>query len=237
MIMFSQSAELYDRIYSWKDYPAEAARVRELVMAAGGRGEDSLLDVACGTGMHLATLREHYARVEGTDLDPGLLEVARQRLPGVPLHLADMRDFDLGRRFDVVTCLFSAIGYVRTLDGLREAIRSMARHLEPGGALLVEPWFGPDEFRHNHLHLHTHEEPELSIVRMSHASVADAVSILDFEYLVGKPEGITRATECHVMGLFTREQMAAAFEAAGLRVTYDEEGVAGRGAYVGIREA
>jgi ubiquinone/menaquinone biosynthesis C-methylase UbiE len=232
--MFSQSAELYDRIYSWKDYPAEAARVRELVMAAGGRGEGTLLDVACGTGMHLVSLREHYT-VEGLDLEDGLLEVARHCLPDVPLHHADMRDFDLDRRFDVVTCLFSAIGYVLTVDGLHAAIACMARHLEPGGALLVEPWFAPGAIRPDYIGVNQQEEPGLTIIRMSHTSVDDAVSVLTFEYLVGRPDGITRASERHEMGLFTREQMTTAFEAAGLGVAYDEEGVTGRGAYVGVR--
>lgn len=232
--MFSESAELYDRIYSFKDYPAEAARVRELVMAAGGPGEGTLLDVACGTGMHLASLRAHYA-VEGTDLDVGLLEVARRRLPGVPLHLADMRDFDLGRRFGVVTCLFSAIGYVRTLDGLHAAVGCMARHLEPGGALLVEPWFAADEIRRGYVGINTQEEPGLGIVRMSHITVVGAISVLDLEYLVGRPDGITRASERHEMGLFTREQMTAAFEAAGLRTTFEARGLTERGVYVGIR--
>ena len=45
-----------------------------------------------------------------------MLGIARHRLPGVPLHLADMRDFDLPERFDAVTCLFSSIGYLTTDD-------------------------------------------------------------------------------------------------------------------------
>jgi len=96
--MFTETAELYDRLYSFKDYPAEAAQVRESVLAAGGPGEGALLDVACGTGKHAQALAAHYA-VEGMDLDQGLLAAARERLPGVPLHHADMRGFDLGRTY------------------------------------------------------------------------------------------------------------------------------------------
>ena len=74
-----------------------------------------LLDVACGTGLHLSYLTYRF-QVEGLDRDEQLLAIARQRNPEVPLHHADMVDFALGRTFDVVTCLFSAIGYVKTLE-------------------------------------------------------------------------------------------------------------------------
>ena len=100
---------------------------------------ETLLDVACGTGHHMELLREWFT-VEGVDLEPGLLEVARSRLPGVPLHLGDMRTFNLGRQFDVVTCLFSSIGYMQTPEDLLHALVNMAGHLAPDGVMLVEPW-------------------------------------------------------------------------------------------------
>jgi ubiquinone/menaquinone biosynthesis C-methylase UbiE len=93
--MFTETAELYDRFYSWKDYDAEAARLREMIVAAGGPSSGTLLDVACGTGKHAQALAAHYT-VEGIDIDPVLLESARGRLPDVPFHQGDMRDFDWG---------------------------------------------------------------------------------------------------------------------------------------------
>ena len=102
--MFSRSARLYDAIYSFKDYAAEAAAIHELVQRRNARAS-TLLDVACGTGAHLAELRRWYRSV-GLDADPELLAVARERLGDVELVEGDMRDFDLGRRFDTVTCMF-----------------------------------------------------------------------------------------------------------------------------------
>ena len=55
-----------------------------------------------------------------------------------------MDDFDLGERFDVVVCLFSAIGYTKHLD---RANGAMARHVAAGGVLIVEPWFSRDEWK------------------------------------------------------------------------------------------
>src|SRR5687768_8716119 len=111
--MYTKSARFYDALYRTKDYEAAVGQLRGLIdrHVCSAR---SLLDVACGTGKHLDHL-QHYYTVEGLDISPSMLEVAKQRLPGVPLHVGDMVDFDLGRVFDVVTCLFSSIGSVRTL--------------------------------------------------------------------------------------------------------------------------
>src|SRR5215470_16091326 len=104
---------IYDLLYTGtgiKDYPAESEELHGLIQEASP-GASTLLDVACGTGAHLEVLRRWYA-VEGADISTEMLEVARTRLKDVPLHVADMRTLDLGKTFDAVTCLFSAIGHV-----------------------------------------------------------------------------------------------------------------------------
>src|SRR6476620_1453307 len=109
--MFTKSARIYDALYAWKDYAVEAQRLRDIIQGRGLSDGATLLDVACGTGAHIAHLKQYYL-VEGLDLDPVLLEVARERNPEIVFHQGDMAHFKLGRRFDVVTCLFSSIGYV-----------------------------------------------------------------------------------------------------------------------------
>ncbi len=230
--MFSRSADLYDALYAtFKDYEAEAARLRELI-AEGVPRAATLLDVACGTGKHLELLREDF-EVTGLDLDPELLGIARERLAGVDLHEGDMTGFDLGRRFDVVLCLFSSIGYVRKDERLRAAIAAMARHLEPGGLLVVEPWLAPEAWREGHVAMLVLDEPELKVVRMNRADRDGDVSVIDFHYLIGTPERVNHFTERHELGLFTDGQYRDAFAAAGLVVEHDPEGLMGRGLYLG----
>jgi SAM-dependent methyltransferase len=197
-------------------------------------GARTLLDVACGTGKHLEQLRDRY-RVEGLDLDDGLLAVARRRLPNVPLHAGDMREFDLGRRFDAVTCLFSAIGHLAATSELDAAIATMGRHLEPGGVLVVEPWLTPEEWIPGRPALLTVDEPDLKIARISMTGTRGTTSLLDFHYLVATPHGLESVTEHLELALFSRDEMTAAFERAGLDVFYDEQGLTGRGLYVGVR--
>jgi len=232
--MFTQTARYYDKIYGFKDYQAEAQAIVDLVRAGLGSGGSRLLDVACGTGQHLEHLKEHF-QVEGLDLDDELLALARQRCPGVPFHQGDMTDFDLGRRFDVVTCLFSSIGYVRTVENLVRAVDCMARHAVPGGLVLVEPWFTPEAWRPGTVHGLFVDEPDLKIARVNTSFARGRLSYFDLHYLIGTPEGTEHAVEHHELGLFEQEEMLAAFQAAGLTVSYDEEGLTGRGLYLGRR--
>ena len=228
--MFSRSARIYDAIYaSVRDYPREAAELDRLIQERRP-GARTLLDVACGTGAHLEHL-EGY-EVEGLDLDPEMLAVARERLPDVPFHEGDMAAFDLGERFDTVVCMFSSIGYVRTEERLSSAIASMARHLEPGGVLVVEPWLSPDVWMDRHVGAVFVDDPELKIARMNVAQREGTVSMFEFEYLVGTPDGIERFTERHELGLFTVEQYLQAFRIAGLEAEHDQEGPMGRGLYI-----
>jgi SAM-dependent methyltransferase len=232
--VFSKTAQYYDLIYAFKDYRAESEQISRFVGENLRSGGNRLLDVACGTGCHVECLKDHF-EVEGLDIDTELLEAARRRNPGLVFHQGDMIDFHLGHRFDVVICLFSSIGYVKTLDNLARAMDCMAHHLEPGGLLIIEPWFTPENWQPNTVHALYIDEPELKIARVNTSLVEGHLSYFDFHYLIGTPEGTEYLLERHELGLFTIEEMQAALAGAGLEVTYDAEGLMGRGLYLGLR--
>ena len=231
--MFRRSAHLYDAIYSFKDYGAEAEHVHRVIQERSPNAS-TLLDVACGTGKHLERFRGWYD-VEGVDLDEGLLEIARRRLGDVPLHVGDMTAFDLGRTFDAVTCLFSSIGYVGTPERLGRAIAAMASHVRQGGVLVVEPWLTPEVWQVGMPHLLTVDEPDLKVARLNVSERSGRLAVVDFAYLVATPAGIEHFTERHEAALFTTAEYLQAFVDAGLAVEHDEEGLTGRGLFVGVR--
>lgn len=232
--MYENSAHLYDLMYSGKDYGAAAAGLHERIQQVHPEAE-SLLDVACGTGRHIEHLRNHY-RVEGLDLSPDLLERARERCPDVEYHNGDMRSFSLGRSYDVVTCLFSSIGYMRTTADMRRAIATMASHLSDPGMLLVEPWFTPDTYWREHADMNVHDEPDVKLVWMyRHDSRGNELAILDIHFLVADIRHVEHFVEHHELGLFSREEMTDAFTSVGLEVRYEENEVFNRGLYIGSK--
>jgi SAM-dependent methyltransferase len=232
---YARSADFYDLVYDGKPYADEAAAVHARIAAHLRSGGNTLLDVGCGSGGHVGHLREHY-RVTGLDMDDGLLRIAAERYPDVAFHHGDMTELDLGRRFDAVTCLFSTIGYVRTEERLRRTVAHFARHLLPGGVLVVEPWLTPEVFTPGHMRLDAHDTERLKVARIVRSDYAGDLSVLVFSFLVGRPDGVEHWDEEHLLGLFSRAQMLDAFAAAGLEVVeHDQHGLSGRGLYVARR--
>jgi ubiquinone/menaquinone biosynthesis C-methylase UbiE len=234
--MYERSAKLYDAIYRsiGKDYEHEAAELHTIISRHKRSAGNRLLDVACGTGLHLQHLKELY-RVQGLDRSPGMLDVARERCPEIRFHHADMTNFDLGEQFDVVTCLFSSIGYMRNPEELQGTLANMARHLVPGGILIVEPWLHPETYKPGRPFLATVDEPELKIARLNVSRQKGIMAVVHFHYLVATTEDIEHFTEYHELALFNHEEYLQAFQAAGLDTAFQPEGLMGRGVYYGVR--
>jgi ubiquinone/menaquinone biosynthesis C-methylase UbiE len=237
-LLYRDLARYYDLIYSSKDYAGEAVRLRQLIARHKRSAGDELLEVACGSGKHLEQLARDYT-CTGVDLNEGMLAIARERLPGVRFHRADMATMDLGWQFDVLTCLFSSIGYVKTEGRLRQTIENFARHLRPGGVAIVEPWFTREAYRAGTAHMTTYDGGDVKIARLNVSELAGDVSIMDMHYLVAEARrGVTHFVDRHELGLFATERTLAIMREAGLEAEYREEGLmAGRSLYVATKRA
>jgi SAM-dependent methyltransferase len=235
---YENSARIYDLLYvgtGIKDYQAETAELRRIIDQSCP-GAKSLLDVACGTGAHLAELRQWY-EVEGADLSPAMLAVARERLPGIPLHQADMRTLDLDRSFDAVICLFSSIGYLTDPTEMRSAVARLSAHVAPGGVLILDGWVRPDDWRES-----VRPEPDIAqddealVVRLAFIRREGNITDLDMHHMVQTAEGVDYFVENHRLALTPTEDYVSAVEGAGLAARVIPDYMPARDRIVGVRK-
>lgn len=218
-----------------KNYQAEAELVAEQIRRRLP-GASSVLDVACGTGGHLGPFTELIGYAEGIDLSEPMLEIARADLPGIPLHLGDMRSFELGRAFDSLTCLFGSIGYVDSREELQRTFECFARHVVPGGVVAVEPWWFPETYIDRWLSSDILHHEGTTIARVAHTVRDGDASRMEVHYLEAAPDsGVRHLSEVHRAMLFTRQEYESAFVRAGLDPEYVPGVQAGRGLFVAVR--
>lgn len=232
--MYIISPEIYDLVYSYKDYEKEASEIESLIKLNKPECK-TILDIACGTGRHHSYLKKNFA-IDGIDLNEGFLKRAQEVNPSGHYHVADMSNFNSNKKYDVITCLFSSIGYNVTLEKLNTTLACFYDCLNENGIVFIEPWFTPEVWEVGKLHMLTFDKENLKVCRMNQSDADGRISITNFQYLVGTPDnGIKHYEERHELGLFTREEMLHSFTNANFEVRYDETGIAGRGLYYGIK--
>ncbi len=134
-------ARLYDQVVPYRDRPDVEFFV-DFAQESGG----PVLEVGCGTGRVLIPTARAGIPITGLDLSEHMLEVCRQKLKDEPREVqdqvtliqGDMRDFSLGKTFSLVTTPFRPFQHLLTVEDQISCLTSIRRHLEPGGALILD---------------------------------------------------------------------------------------------------
>jgi ubiquinone/menaquinone biosynthesis C-methylase UbiE len=110
------------------------------------------LDAACGTGRHTAYLHELGHEVTGVDASPEMLALARERLPDVTFHQADLHRLPIAD--DTIDTVVCALALTHVPD-LTPVLTEFTRVLRPGGHLILSdahplvPYLSPTLPRHS----------------------------------------------------------------------------------------
>ena len=134
---FSALASVYDAIMGDIEYEDWAEFLLEFLSQENFHPK-SVLDLACGTGNSTAPFVARGFECWGVDASLEMLEVAREKLPGVHFVRGSFTEFQLERPFDLCTCLFDSLNNVLETNDLECTFANVHHHLKGGG------WFVAD---------------------------------------------------------------------------------------------
>jgi SAM-dependent methyltransferase len=135
------TAEFYDHLIPYSTR-GDVTFFVEMAQASGG----PVLEVGCGTGRVLIPTARAGVEIVGLDLSPYMLSVCRENLAQEPPEVqaraqiveGDMRSFDLGREFALVTLPFRPFQHLTTVEDQMTCLSTIHRHLAPGGRLVLD---------------------------------------------------------------------------------------------------
>lgn len=232
---YSRLAQYYDEIYAELDYEGAAHKIHALVQKYKSAQGNTLLDVACGTGTHIQYLKDDYDTI-GLDLSEEMLEVARKKCSDVGFIQGNMTSFDLGQKFDVITCLFGSISYLTTKNELTDAISTFSRHMNSGGVLIIEPIFTRETVRAGYMGISCLDLADIKIARVNISRIEGDVAYLDFNFLIAtKERGVEYFTDPSPMGIFPRDTFISLMEKNGFTTEFVEPGLMKEELFVGVK--
>lgn len=207
----------YVELYAHRDEQEARDTVDLLVSLPGVAPGARVLDAPCGAGRHAREFARRGFRVDGLDLSRDLLALARgSSNGGFGLIRADLRGLPLpAARYDLVTNLFSSIGYFADeADNIR-VIRELARVCRPGGSVVVD-FMNSDRVRAG---LEAHSE----------RTTAAGHIVRDRRRISGRPPRVEKRTDVTMadgrthefhesVRLFEPEELRGAMIGAGLRI-------------------
>lgn len=99
---------------------------------------NSILDVACGTRILAKELMNIGFKVSGIDISEDMINIAKENTKDNSFKVADMKDFKLNRKFDIITCAFDSINYITNNKDMEKTLSNIFNHLENNGFFIFD---------------------------------------------------------------------------------------------------
>lgn len=221
--MRTHPVDVYDYIYSWKDYAEEAKTLRRFLNQYGDGEISNILEVACGTGRYL----EHFQDIDcyGVDLCERSLQYAQSRVPKGSFFCQDMQTISLPDKMDAVLCVFGAIGYLHPITERLTFLIRLADHLKKGGILLIEPWVSVENFQEGIPFVQTYISPNFKVARTVVPERKGSRCILSFSFLLARSGWKVEAFDSvDELWLHSNEDLEIDLRTAGFKILDKKQG-------------
>ena len=110
--MFTESADIYDLLYSFKDYEKESDEISAIIKAKSPRGT-TILDIGCGTGHHVGKFTEQGFNTLGLDISNAMITQAKSIYPNGNFQQGDALNSSIFsfNTFTHILCIYFTIYY------------------------------------------------------------------------------------------------------------------------------
>ena len=132
MFEYNSMAKYYDLFYNNKEYEKETNFLKKLI---GNR--KTVLDVGCGTGIHMHLLEDSGYIVDGLDLNSGMLDIAKTRVKGNLLK-ANLLDFNINKKYDCIISMFAVFNHLNDYNEFEKGIMHCYEYLNKDGLLIID---------------------------------------------------------------------------------------------------
>jgi len=138
-----KSYERLSRFYDagWGDFAIHYVSLIKELLRERYTAKAQILDLACGTGILALELARCGHTVHGIDISPEMIDIAKKKATGLPdlsFAVRDMTAFSLDSKFDMVTCTYDSINYLRLLRDVRKLLYNVASVLNDGGLFIFD---------------------------------------------------------------------------------------------------
>lgn len=223
---FKKYSQFYDLLYKDKNYQQEVDYVDKL-MKANGKNIKSILDLGCGTGIHAEMLYDKGYDICGVDLSEEMLiearESAKKSNKKIEYNCSNITDFNIDKKYDVVTSLFHVISYLNSNEDLLKTFKNIKNHLHKGGLFIFDFWYGPGVLSDKPTtRIKRVEDEEIKCVRLTESILYNELNCVDvnFELFINdKKSNKTEITrETHRMRYFFDKELELISDLVGFKV-------------------
>lgn len=240
MSVFNTYSVYYDALYQDKDYSAESeyvySRIREnLERGTSTKDRLSILDLGCGTGLHLIQMAQKFGIVAtGCDLSSTMLSKAADNFKRAEIECelinCKVQALNLNKRFSAVTSLFHVFSYQISNQDALSFLQVANQHLDQGGIFMFDLWYGPavlterPEERVKHMTYQGYEVERLCVPKLdlNNNTVEVNYTVNITEMASGQKQSLQ---EQHLMRYFFKPEIELMAEMTGFRMLKSEEWV------------
>jgi len=181
-VNFVHYSKYYDLLNQNKDYYAETIYISKCIKKYSPEAR-TILEFGSGTGGHGIFFQNLGYDIYG--LERSKLMVDKAKLNGVPCEQADITNFKVDRKFDVVVSLFHVISYINENKQLESTFRNAYNQLNSEGLFIFDVWYSPSVYYQKpENRVRKVENDDVLIIRLAEPKIHFNINVVDINFTI-----------------------------------------------------